>query len=145
MKRILTWISWSPRRAALIAAAVLAVVLVAVPLSCSRRGETADAGPAGGVGTCGQAAEAWATVFASAGGSDEQWRANLAALTAPQARDLIGSIPRDAVPTGAVTGVQWTAQPGSCDATATIGGGQRIALVLAPESSRWLVTEWAPS
>lgn len=92
--------------------------------------------------SCGDAAGRWMVTYVDQGMPAEEWAAELASRTAPEAVQALAGVDRSRVPTGGVRTVEVAADGVSCDARVRTGDGAVTALTLATADGAWLVTSW---
>lgn len=143
MRRLVRWVLWSPRNAAVAAVGLLVVVVLATAL-VRLPGSVGAAGArqAPDTSTCAATATGFTDAFLDRSGSDGAWRRRLTPLVTRDAADQLARIPRDNLPTGRTVRVEAVEQPGSCDAIAVLDTGGRVDLEVAGEPGRWRVSGW---
>lgn len=135
---IIDWLLYKPGRIVKVVAAVVAlwlVSMVAGPVLMARP----PAAPAGADAAPTPTAAADETSCREAA---EEWAAELASRTAPEAVQALAGVDRSRVPTGGVRTVEVAADGVSCDARVRTGDGAVTALTLATADGAWLVTSW---
>ena len=145
----LAWAMHTPRRAAIVAAAVLVGVLVVtvVVLGVATResGEAARPGtPAVDRSGCRAVTSGFATAFFTDPGA-QRWADDVAQWVDPPLRDPVAGIDPSEVPAGAVTFESLDEQSGACDAWFTVApAGLRVRVEASTSAGdgQWYVTGW---
>lgn len=153
------WLLWRPVRAvaALTAAAALVVAAAVVSVHASAARLTNPTGPTQTAAVdevespapvdtadaaCAEAARAWTVALTDKASDDKQWRAVLLGLTSPTARQQLAGVRREGLPTGPVKVTSAVSQPGSCDASVTVGGSPPLMVQATPSGAGWIVSGW---
>lgn len=133
---------------AAVGAVVLAVVVVVfglggrsattpAPAATPTAKQTTAAG-----GECGRVGAGFARAFLDRDAPDDEWFTNVASWVTPDLAQQLPWIDRSLVPDVTPTGIRVQEQPGSCDVTVTVTGGQVFPVVVEDVPQGWRVTSW---
>lgn len=147
--QVLAWVMHTPRRAAVVAGAVAALVLLITVsvLGLATRGDGQAARRGTGAAdrsSCSAVTTGFATAFFT-DPSASGWSENVAQWVDPALRDPVASIDAADVPAGDVTFESLDEQSGACDAFFTVAPNNlrvRVEASTTAGDGQWFVTGW---